>query len=1015
MPVEFLSDDQAAAYEGYVRPPSPQELARYFFLDDADRELVGLRRGPHNKLGFALQLVTARYLGKFVDDPISVPWQVVDFLASQLAIEDPSCVKQYAGRRQTHFEHVWEIKTVFGLRDFSDVEAEVAEWVDARVWSTGDGPKAIFDGAVAWLRSERVLLPGVTTLARLVARVREDATQRLWDTLYGLLTPAEAMVLERLLDVADGERFSALEMLRRGPTRESGKGMVEALERISTIVALGMSDKDLSGVPQSKVADLARYGAQAKATLLRRHPVQRRLATLLATVVWLEGQAVDDALELLDLLMATKLVGPARRLVKEETLKRYPRVARDASRLAAAVEVLLEATSWGGEISLEEVWESIEARVSRSELRAAVAHVTDTVPPPEADPDGELRATLVAKIATVRGFVPMLCSHIEFGATKQARPALKAMREIGELIKNSGPPAKKPVSKRRVDTKLVEGSWKRLVFNKPGLPKGAVDRSAYVVCVLEKFHYWLKRREIYAPASSRWRDPRACLLTGKKWTKAKPAVLTALRLAEDPTELLARHETELDTLYREVAGRLDSNSAVTADEGGRLHVAALEAIDEPPSLIDLRRRVAKMLPQVDIGELILEVMAWHPEMVAAFTSVTGREARMGDLDVVIAAALTAHALNIGYSPIVASGQLTRDRISHVDQNYLRMETYAAANTPLVEAQAELELARAWGGGLVAAVDGMRFVVPVRTIHARPNPKYFARGKGSTWLNLVNDQSAGLAGMVVSGTPKDSLHFIDLLYRQEGGQIPEILVTDMGSYSDVVFGLVHLLDKQYRPAPADLPDERLWRADPDADYGALNTAARGRLDLERPARHWPDMLRVVGSIHTGEVRAFDVMRILQRDGGPTPLGDAFAHYGRIFKSRHLLSYFDDEGYRRDIKRIRNLQEGRHGVAKHLFHGKLGKIHQAYRSGMEEQLGALGLVLNCVTLWNTRYMDAALHQLRAQGYPVLDADRARLSPFVHKHINVLGSYSFSAVELARGLRALRDPDAADEDDG
>lgn len=232
--------------------------------------------------------------------------------------------------------------------------------------------------------------------------------------------------------------------------------------------------------------------------------------------------------------------------------------------------------------------------------------------------------------------------------------------------------------------------------------------------------------------------------------------------------------------------------------------------------------------------------------------------------------------------------------------------------------------------------------------------------------------------------------------------------------DVVFGLVHLLDKQYRPAPADLPDERLWRSDPAADYGALNTAARGRPDLDRAARHWPEMLRVVGSIHTGEVRAFDVMRILQRNGSPTPLGDAFAHYGRVFKSRHLLSYFDDEGYRRDIKGIRNLQEGRHSLAKYLFHGKLGKIYKAYQAGMEEQLGALGLVLNCVTLWNTRYMDAALQALRAQGYPVLDADVGRLSAFGYKHINVHGSYTFSAVELPGGLRMLRDPDAVDEDD-
>lgn len=380
MPVEFLSDDQAAAYEGYVRAPDPQELARYFFLDDEDRKLVGKRRGEHNRLGFSLQLVTARYLGKFLEDPIDVPWQVVDFLAEQLEIADPSSVKQYSERRQTHFEHVWEIKKVFRLRDVSEVEDEVAAWVDAKAWSTGDGPKAIFDGAVAWLRDQRVLLPGVTTLARLVARVRDEATQRLWDTLYGLLPPAEAIVLER----ADGDRFTALEMLRRGPTSESGKGMVEALQRVSKIVDLGMSGKDLSGVPQRKVADLARYGTQAKSYQLRRHPVQRRLATLLATVVWLEGQAVDDALELLDLLMATKLVGPARRMVQQETLKRYPRVARDAAKLAAAVEVMLAATSWGEDISLEEVWESIEARVPPGAGKHGRPTFAAASPPPHA-------------------------------------------------------------------------------------------------------------------------------------------------------------------------------------------------------------------------------------------------------------------------------------------------------------------------------------------------------------------------------------------------------------------------------------------------------------------------------------------------------------------------------------------------------------------------------------------------------------------------------------------------------
>ncbi|MDM4719153.1 transposase [Micromonospora sp. WMMA1363] len=418
-----------------------------------------------------------------------------------------------------------------------------------------------------------------------------------------------------------------------------------------------------------------------------------------------------------------------------------------------------------------------------------------------------------------------------------------------------------------------------------------------------------------------------------------------------------------------------------------------------------------MLPRVDMGELLLEVMTWQPQFPAAFTAVSGGEARLADLHVTIAAALTAHALNVGYNPVVSGAPaLTRARISHVDQNYLRAETYAAANAPLIEAQAGIDLAQAWGGGLVAAVDGIRFVVPVRTIHARPNPKYFGRRRGTTWLNLISDQAVGLAGRVLSGTPRDSLHMIDLLFRQDGGRRPEVIVSDTGSYSDVVFALLRLLGFDYRPQLADLPDTKLWRIDQGADYGPLNATARGRIALDRVRRHWPDILRLVASIHVGAVNACDAMRMLQHGGQPTQLGDALAHFGRIFKTQHVLAYVDTASYRRNIKSIRNLQESRHSLARHVFHGRKGELHRAYTEGMEDQLGALGLVLNCITLWNTVYLDAALAQLRADGYPVLDADVPRLSPYVSAHINVHGHYSFHLPDLGgQRRRPLRNPDA------
>ncbi|MBV9730053.1 MAG: Tn3 family transposase, partial [Pseudonocardiales bacterium] len=56
-------------------------------------------------------------------------------------------------------------------------------------------------------------------------------------------------------------------------------------------------------------------------------------------------------------------------------------------------------------------------------------------------------------------------------------------------------------------------------------------------------------------------------------------------------------------------------------------------------------------------------------------------------------------------------------------------------------------------------------------------------------------------------PRDSLHMIDVVYSQDGGQRPDVIVSDAGAYSDLVFGLVHLLDMEYRPALADLPDHK----------------------------------------------------------------------------------------------------------------------------------------------------------------------------------------------------------------
>jgi hypothetical protein len=129
--------------------------------------------------------------------------------------------------------------------------------------------------------------------------------------------------------------------------------------------------------------------------------------------------------------------------------------------------------------------------------------------PPDSDDEGVKRAQLATRIATVTGFLKTLTGVIEFGSNADARAVLGEMQRMPELLRS------RKLTSADVDRSLIGGSWKRLVFAAPGLPDGAVDKNAYVFCVLTAFHRHLKRREIYANASTRWRDPRAQLLAGR--------------------------------------------------------------------------------------------------------------------------------------------------------------------------------------------------------------------------------------------------------------------------------------------------------------------------------------------------------------------------------------------------------------------------------------------------------------------------------------------------------------------
>ena len=997
MPVSFLSHAQRESYGRYAGVPSPLDLARYFHLDDADHALIAQKRGQHNRLGFAVQLGTVRYLGTFLEDPLAVPAPVLSMLAKQLGIVSSDGAQTY-GTGEQRWQHAAEIRVRYGYVEITERQAgfRLTRWLYALCWTGTDRPSALFERAITWLVTHKVLLPGCSTLERYVARLRSRVEERLWLSLARGVSGDQQAKLESLLGVASGNRKSQLDFLRTGPVMVSGPSLVLALLRLQSVRELGIAIPASARIPATRVAALARFAGAAKASAILRLPNPRRLATLVAFVHCLEASAQDDALEVLEVLLRDLFNGAAK-ADKKARLRTLKDLDQAAATLATACQMLLDEG-----VPDEELRTLLFEKISRETLSQALAGVNALIRPAN---DVYYRE-LEAKYRTVRRFLPELLEHIRFGANSAGKPVVAAFDWLRANMMR-----KKPIND--APSEIVGNSWKRHVLR----DDGTVDLRAYTFCALEELQTALKRRDVFVAPSWRYADPRSGLLDGAEWEATRPIICRTLGLSANPEQTLTAMAAELDRTYRAVAARLPDNPAVRFEIIGEKHELVLspfDKLDEPDSLIALREKVAGMLPRVDLPGLILEIAA-RTGFTDAFTHISERTARAADLHISLCAVLMAEACNTGLEPLIRGdvSALKRDRLSWVDQNYLRDDTLTAANSTLVAAQSQLVLANRWGGGEVASADGIRFVVPVRTVHAGPNPKYFGVGRGVTWYNLISDQFSGLNDITVPGTLRDSLILLAVVLEQQTDLQPTQIMTDTGAYSDVVFGLFRLLGYRFSPRLADVGGTRFWRIDPEADYGQFNPISAHHLSMKKIVPHWNDMLRLVGSLKLGRVSAAGIMRTLQVGDRPTRLAQAIAEYGRIDKTIHTLTYIDDEAKRRGTLTQLNRGEGRHSVARAVFHGRRGELRQHYREGQEDQLGALGLVLNMIVLWNTIYMEAALNQLRAEGYPVNEADVARLSPLVHEHINMLGRYSFSVPDAVAkgGLRPLRDP--ADSD--
>ena len=131
---------------------------------------------------------------------------------------------------------------------------------------------------------------------------------------------------------------------------------------------------------------------------------------------------------------------------------------------------------------------------------------------------------------------------------------------------------------------------------------------------------------------------------------------------------------QLDAAYQRANTHLPDNPDLRF-ENDELVLSHLDRLEEPSSLITLRRDIQTRLPKGDLPDILLEVCT-RTDLADSFTHVSERGARVADFPISLAAVLIAQSCNIGFEPMIRTDipALRRERLSWVGQNFVREET-----------------------------------------------------------------------------------------------------------------------------------------------------------------------------------------------------------------------------------------------------------------------------------------------------------------------------------------------------
>jgi len=1006
----LLTPEQRAQFVRIPSDLSDRDIARFYTFTPDDLAVIKQRRRSHNRLGFAVQLAVLRFPGRTITDLPAIPPRVLAYIAHQVEVP-VSAFARYGSRQSTVYEHLDELRVTFGYTNYSwrAVRRLLRHLLPLAMES--DRPLPLIEAALDDLRRAKIIAPGMTTLEQVVWHVQRRAERHVYQLLCTPLSLEQQAALNALL-VAQSSRSrfrgtTQLHWLRIPPGTPSGAQLVHLLERIAFLQALDLPPL----TPQlhlNRVRQLAQRASRTGAQPLAKLPDARRMALLVTYLHELQQDLVDLTLDMFDdvwIELMRKGAAEQDQQVAEHTHELNLQVHI----LTAVAEALLQA-----EADQLDPLATVYAAVPKDLLVATVAHAKALVRPIDFD----YLDLVEPKYVPLRQSLLQLYHTLQFQSFRRRDPALLALAHVARLAqrKQRVTSVTTTIGRTTVHAPLahVTERWRRHV-----LDGTTIHPNHYEAAAFDRLRVGLRSGDIAVVQSRRYRPFESYLLPRDHWAHLCATGASRLAITEDAPTYLAERQERIHTQLTALQAELGSTSGLTVEPTGTLSLARLEGV-VPPTAKALSRRCYRLMPRMDLVDLVREVNLWTDFLDCATHQITGLPLA-GDEALPVLAAILASGLNIGLTAMAKASGFSEQQLAWASDWFLHDAALHAMLVKLDNFILHQPLSQVWGDGTRSSSDGLRVRLGVKAANADRNSEYFDDGRGITIYLHLADVGPPFRQRVISTNESEAWYVIDGLCNHETEFNIREHATDTGGSSEHVFGMCALLGFRFTPRLAAPLTRQLWTIGKPPSYGPLDPLLKGRVSTRLIMEHWEEVKHLAGSIRHGATPASVLMRKLAAYPRQNQVAQTLAEVGKVEQTLHLIEWFRDATYRRRVEVRLDRHEGANALGRALFFGRRGIMRDRAFQDQMHRASCLVILMAAIIAWNTVYLTDAVDTIRGQGVALPDDLLPHIAPLGWRHINFLGRYSFkSPIYSLHARRPLRsgsvvELDEPPDDDG